>query len=599
MPNSPIKSTTSSVQKELSIRSESIQRVYNFYINNLFYVNRRYQRKLVWTIEEKRAFIDSILKGFPVPIILLAETEREEKSVFEILDGMQRLNAITAFIEGEFDVYEKYFDLATMVESKSRLDQQLLAQKTPILERSLCEAVASYVMPLSVYSFDDEEKIDEIFRRINSNGKYLSRQELRASGAAAYFPDMVRKISSEIRTDTSASDVLLLNDMKLISITNKQLDYGIKVDDIFWVKNGVLTKEMVRESKDEEIVADLVAYMSLPEVPRSSSDVLDEFYGLKESTKKEDIERALQKVNPDIIRRRFLKVYDQIRKVLEQSNCKFSELIFFDQTFQKIPRYFQIIFLSFYDLMFKENMDVINYNELISKLTNIGQHIRITTGGNWSAANKNTNVSAVKGIIRNCFKPKEQVDPATDSWLTEFETLLTQSRTEQTLFDFKQGFTRLDGRGEFDEDNFSKIIKTLTAMANHSPGATGYVCVGVADNENDAMRIQSLYNIHSVEYNKFKITGIGHEAKRLRGDIDNFFKWLIQKIQSQPIEQSVKDNIGRNIKIVNYYNKDVVVFCIKAGQTPVMYDNRYYQRIGSNVEEVKPSGYLDFFRRFT
>jgi hypothetical protein len=25
-----------------------------------------------WTIEEKRAFIDSILQGFPVPIILLA-----------------------------------------------------------------------------------------------------------------------------------------------------------------------------------------------------------------------------------------------------------------------------------------------------------------------------------------------------------------------------------------------------------------------------------------------------------------------------------------------------------------------------------------------
>ena len=118
----------SSVQRELSIRSESIQRIYNFYVNHLFYVNRRYQRKLVWTIEEKKAFIDSILQGFPVPIILLAESEREKLPVFEIIDGMQRLNAITSFIEGEFDIEERYFDLETMVESKSRFDQDLLKQ---------------------------------------------------------------------------------------------------------------------------------------------------------------------------------------------------------------------------------------------------------------------------------------------------------------------------------------------------------------------------------------------------------------------------------------------------------------------------------------
>ena len=29
-------------------------------------------------------------------------------------------------------------------------------------------------------------------------------------------------------------------------------------------------------------------------------------------------------------------------------------------------------------------------------------------------------------------------------------------------------------------------------MANHSPGATGYVCVGVADNDDTAKRIKKL-----------------------------------------------------------------------------------------------------------
>lgn len=136
-------------------------------------------------------------------------------------------------------------------------------------------------------------------------------------------------------------------------------------------------------------------------------------------------------------------------------------------------------------------------------------------------------------------------------------------------------------------------------MANHSHGAIGYICVGVADNEADAKRIENLYSINNVEYNKFRITGIGDEATNLKGNLDSFFKWLIQKVKSQPIEQAVKDNIGANIKIINYYSKDIVIFSIKGGQAPVMYDNKYYHRIGANVEEVEPAGYLEFFRKFT
>ncbi|MEQ8382328.1 MAG: DUF262 domain-containing protein [Coleofasciculus sp. A1-SPW-01] len=597
MSKSPSNIPASSVQRELSIRSESIQRIYNFYINNLFYVNRRYQRKLVWTIEEKRAFIDSILQGFPVPIILLAGAEREKAPVFEIIDGMQRLNAITSFIEGEFEVKEKYFDLQTMVESKSRLDKGFLKQKKPILGRNSCEIIASYTLPISVYSFDDNEKVDEVFRRINSNGKHLSRQELRAAGATADFPDLVRRISSEIRTDTSDSDILLLNNMKIISITNREIEYGIKVDDIFWVKNNVLRKEMIRESKDEEIVADIVAYIALGETPKSSSEVLDEYYGLSKGSKREEIETALRIENPAIIREKFVKVYNEVRIVLDESGQKFSELIS-EQKLQSVPRYFQVVFLSFYELMFVEKMEIADYRGLIDCLTNIGQNIQITRGGNWSSANKTTNIRAVKGIIRDCFKPRERIDPAIDNWLTEFETLLVQSKTEQTLYDFKQGFTKLDGRGEFDQENFDKIIKTLTAMANYSPNATGHVCVGVADNDNDAKRVKSIYGIQWREYKGFKIVGIEHEAARLQGSVDKFFRWLVQKVQSQPIEKHVKDNIGRNIKLVNYDGKDVVLFSLKAGKDPTAYNEKYYQRIGANVEEIEFPQYKYLFNRF-
>jgi hypothetical protein len=57
---------------ELSVRSESIQRLYDLYVNDRFRVNRRYQRKLVWTVEEKQRLIDSIAKDLPVPLFLVA-----------------------------------------------------------------------------------------------------------------------------------------------------------------------------------------------------------------------------------------------------------------------------------------------------------------------------------------------------------------------------------------------------------------------------------------------------------------------------------------------------------------------------------------------
>ncbi|WP_217360045.1 RNA-binding domain-containing protein, partial [Anabaena sp. UHCC 0253] len=471
-------------------------------------------------------------------------------------------------------------------------------QKNPILEREYCEIIGSYILPLSVYAFNDNDKVDEVFRRINSNGKHLSKQELRSAGATSKFANLVRIISSEIRSDASASDIILLNEMKKISITNKELEYGIKVDDIFWVKNKILTKEMLRESRDEQIVADIIAYMLLPETPRSSASISDEYYGFKNGKNQEKIETSLVLKQPEHIKKEFIIIYNHIREILQESKRNFSELISLNNL-KYMPRPFQVIFFSFYDLVFREKMEIANYDGLVKSLKNINKDIDITSGQTWSYQNKRRNINKVKGIIREFFKIRDNNDPAKDSWLTEFETLLTQSKTEQSLYDFKQGFTQLDGRGQFDQGNFSKIILTLTAMANHSPGATGYVCVGVADNDQTAQRIKKLYNIEPVEYKNFKITGIEHEAKRLQGNIDNFYLWITQQIKSEPIPQTVKDTIGREIKIIDYHDKSVLIFCLKAGEKPIQYDGKFYQRIGANIEEIDIDEYAELFKRFS
>ncbi|MFP3562212.1 DUF262 domain-containing protein, partial [Paraburkholderia sp. SIMBA_049] len=77
------------------------------------------------------------------------------------------------------------------------------------------------------------------------------------------------------------------------------LPYGINADEIFWIKQGVLTKEQVRESRDEELVADILAFMLLDEKPSSRSEFLDDFFGFSDGQAQQQryaqIELATQK----------------------------------------------------------------------------------------------------------------------------------------------------------------------------------------------------------------------------------------------------------------------------------------------------------------
>jgi uncharacterized protein with ParB-like and HNH nuclease domain len=74
---------------------------------------------LVWTLEEKQKLIDSILKKYPIPAILIAEKE-DKQGAFEIIDGLQRLHAILSFIETSFNTTDgKLFQFGKLSDCKN------------------------------------------------------------------------------------------------------------------------------------------------------------------------------------------------------------------------------------------------------------------------------------------------------------------------------------------------------------------------------------------------------------------------------------------------------------------------------------------------
>jgi hypothetical protein len=602
---------TGPVASELSVRSESVQRVYGLYRKDRFEVNRRYQRKLVWGVEEKQRLIDSLLKDMPIPLFLVAEIGSPGDIGYELIDGMQRLNAIFAFLENEFPVNGEYFDLDALAETKALKDNNKLVQLEPRMSRDVAVELSAYTIALSVFRPATSGSVDEVFRRINSGGKRLSRQELRQAGTVSPLADLVRVISSRIRTDTSPTDTVPLRVMPQLSITNKDLSYGVSVDDIFWVKEGVLRREEVRGSTDEQVVLDILIDCLVDPLPTTGTRIRDAYYDFADSGElvstpsRESlaVATAIEAYGGERLEDHFMNAYDELRNILATQDKRFSALIEAGSG-GRSPRYFHAVYLAIFELMFKESMRLKDYAEAARRLRGIGQGaLSIPAGGgDWAREAKRSSIDAVKGVIRSTFEVTGgDGDLSRYGWASQLETLLGNALVEQQLFDCKQGFyTLAPSARSFDEKSFNKICRTLTAMANSGPGVVGHVVIGIADDETDAARVLDLDNVQPQRYRHFSIVGVDREAKLAGQPLNDYWTWLMQRISnSNMLETSLAKSAASSARLVSYRSLAVIVLKATGGSAPVFFEGQLYERLGSETELVQQSDYMRIFARFT
>lgn len=115
------------VSDNLNVNKITINNLFKMYDEKKLSVNRRYQRKLVWTLYEKKEFIDTLLRGYPIPLILFASYKYKDTNEehTEVIDGLQRLETIFSFIYGKYNVeignYHGYFNLDALPGYGSRV----------------------------------------------------------------------------------------------------------------------------------------------------------------------------------------------------------------------------------------------------------------------------------------------------------------------------------------------------------------------------------------------------------------------------------------------------------------------------------------------
>lgn len=597
---------------DINSNSKSLLYVYTDYRDDKFIVNRRYQRKLVWTLEEKQAFIDSIIRGYSVPLFLFAQsTQTKDTEKWEILDGMQRLNAICSFIENEFDIaYEGekgYFDLSSTTFTKNLLESGLAVQKKPILNLKICNAVMQYPLPLSYIKADDKS-IETVFRRINSYGRQLSAQEIRQAGATCRFSDLVRIISSKIRGDVSLEDKIGLSGMGKISLSSRTLNYGINMDEVYWVKHKIILICNMRKSKDEEIIAYILTYILLGSKIEPTVKTLDTLYTYNELDSAEEgleakVNEQIAKVGFDTILQNFMTVHDTLSSVLLTSGKNFHDLLFDKAIAHGLVRSYQIVFLSLYQLLVEKKKEISDLNLLISELRNVGKdQLMNVANKEWDSALRQRKIKATVALIERAFKDKLGEDVAHECWVSQLENIFRLSKIEGAQYDFKQGLYDLDKKNCFLKEKLSDYICTLTAQVNKGPHTKGYLILGVAEKENTANRIKSLYGEDFRQFvdTKFYITGVQGEINAyLKGDEDSYSRKIKDHIKSEPINEYAKSYILTHIKFVSYYGKTVLVLELESQNEPIAYNDAYYERENNETTKVEGvAGTLAVMQRF-
>lgn len=156
-----------------------------------YILDPEFQRRHRWSITKKSRLIESFIMNVPVPPIFLYETDF---SVYEVMDGLQRLTAINEFYEDKFAL--------TNLEEWKELNNRKYSQLPNQIKRGIDRRHLSSMILLKETARDpkEEDRLKQlVFERINSGGEPLDDQEKRN---ALYNGNMNRLCIELARVDS-------------------------------------------------------------------------------------------------------------------------------------------------------------------------------------------------------------------------------------------------------------------------------------------------------------------------------------------------------------------------------------------------------------
>ena len=403
------------------------------------------------------------------------------------------------------------------------------------------------------------------------------------------FAELVRTLAAEIRGDVSR-ETLFLSEMPEISIETSRNPHGyaLKAEDIFWCYQGILRTGDLRESDDEQAIADICASILYGNPVEASGDFLDRLYS-KECDEFSKVNQLLATFSRDRLAHEIKTVFSTVRSIIENHNSSrfcFRSTVYPKPTSNAQKSPFYAVFMAFHELMFKENLTPAADNKIMNALGNLTDRIAIGQK-HIKSEDRQNNIKVTKGLIRDQFVAADVAALSHGpGMIFDFENSIRRSRTETTRYEFKQGLLRLHGKREADPTIVQTILETICAIANVGPDADGFLYIGIADKPADGNRIRELDEVEPVKFDYVEVVGIEREAKQLGIPMDKYMRLVEEGIGKSNLSEPLKTNVLTSLDLISYKGRQVVRIRVPRQSQPTFLGEECFLRAGSSTKKA-------------
>lgn len=204
-----------------------------------------FQRGIVWTAKARSYFIDSIIRGYPVPVIFMQDKtdEKTHEPVRQVVDGQQRLRTVLAYVDPSCLPDLTQDERFTIQKTHN---SELAGLRFADLPREAKNRILHFEFSVHILpSYTPRSVLLELFARMNSSGVKVNEQELRN---AKFFGEC------------------------------KQLCYELAYYNTErWIGWGVFNSGQIARMKEVELVSELLMSM-IYGLDRKSQKTIDAFY---------------------------------------------------------------------------------------------------------------------------------------------------------------------------------------------------------------------------------------------------------------------------------------------------------------------------------